>query len=80
MYYMFTTVLGSSLGTGNKEENQTKSLTSQSLQSGWRREIINLKMKYQVVIVLQRKTSRVKGIGVTSSGGRTGRLPVSIRW
>ena len=61
MYYILTTVLGTSLGTGNKEgTNQAESLTSQSLEPSWKRQIINLNMIHQVVIVLWRKIMQGK--------------------
>ena len=61
MYYILTTMLRTPLGTGDKEgTSQAESLTSQSLESSWRKQITHLNMIHQVVMVLWRKIMQGK--------------------
>ena len=61
MYYILTTMLHTPLGTGDKEgTSEAESLTSQSLESSWRRQITHLNMIHQVVMVLWRKIMQGK--------------------
>ena len=60
MYYILTTMLCTPLGTGDKGTSQAESLTSQSLESSWRKQITHLNMIHQVVMVLWRKIMQGK--------------------